>query len=423
MSFRSVFIAIVVGFALLVGAFLLNRQRPRVETDQPNQALVRATGKCAECHSRLQYSVVHEFEMSRHAERGVSCLDCHQPAPSQQGREHNGFNITAQMTAGNCRVCHEQIYQEFQRSRHAAVSWAAVYGAEGLTQEQVSFAEKYQPGYANRPPHPFVKLEGMSAMTSGCAQCHSVGRPNADGTIGTCTACHTRHTSSVEIARLPRTCAQCHMGPDHSQIEIYEESRHGVLFEAQREQLNLRAAPAALTTRDMFVPTCATCHMSGINGLKVTHDPSERLSYYLADAVSKQRPNYALAQASMKQVCSQCHASSLVGRVYDQAEKVLADTNTKVQAAKEIVDGLRQDNLLTGAPFSNPIDFIYFDLWHYDGRTAKHGAFMGGADFVQWHGNYPMLSKTVELKARAAEMRGGHGQTQQTSGQTQAGTR
>lgn len=27
--------------------------------------------------------------------------------------------------------------------------------------------------------------------------------------------------------------------------------------------------------------------MSGINGLKVTHDPSERLSYYPADAVSK----------------------------------------------------------------------------------------------------------------------------------------
>lgn len=96
---------------------------------------------------------------------------------------------------------------------------------------------------------------------------------------------------------------------------------------------------------------------------------------------------------------------SLVNRVYEQAEKVLTDTNTKVSAAKDIVDGLRKDNLLTGAPFSNPIDFIYFDLWHYDGRTSKHGAFMGGADFVQWHGNYPMLSKTVELRSMAEEMR------------------
>jgi hydroxylamine dehydrogenase len=36
MSFRSVFIAVVIGFALVVGAFLINRQRPRVETEQPN---------------------------------------------------------------------------------------------------------------------------------------------------------------------------------------------------------------------------------------------------------------------------------------------------------------------------------------------------------------------------------------------------
>jgi len=159
----------------------------------------------------------------------------------------------------------------------------------------------------------------------------------------------------------------------------------------------------------MFVPTCATCHMSGINGLKVTHDPSERLSYYLADAISKQRPNYALAQANMKQVCSQCHTSSLVSRVYEQAEQVVTSTNEKVQNALNIVNGLKQEGLLAGEPFSQPIDFIYFDLWHYDGRTTKHGAFMGGADFVQWHGNYPMLYKTVELKSMADELRRGHG--------------
>jgi len=36
--------------------------------------------------------------------------------------------------------------------------------------------------------------------------------------------------------------------------------------------------------------------MSGINGNKVTHDPSERLPYYLADAISKRRPNYVFAR-------------------------------------------------------------------------------------------------------------------------------
>jgi hypothetical protein len=199
------------------------------------------------------------------------------------------------------------------------------------------------------------------------------------------------------------------LGPDHSQIEIYEESKHGVMFAAQERLLNLSADPKNLTTRDMFVPTCATCHMSGINGLGITHDPSERLSYYLANAISEKRPNYAAAQAKMKQVCAQCHTPNIVDPVYQRAEQVVQATNDKVLAAKAIVDGLRKDGVLNGPPFSQPIDFVYFDFWHYDGRTSKHGAFMGGADFVQWHGNYPMLRKTVELKAMAEELRRAHG--------------
>jgi hydroxylamine dehydrogenase len=409
MSFRAVFIAVVIAFGLIVAAFLINRARPRVETDQPSAAFVRASGKCAECHTRQQYSVVHEYEMSKHAEKGVNCLDCHQPASNQQKREHNGFTISAKLTAGNCRTCHAPIYEEYLHSRHAGVSWAAVFGAEGLSAEQVDVAERYQPGYARRPPHPFVKIEGPSAMASGCANCHSIGKPNEDGTIGTCTACHTRHTSSVAIARLPTTCGQCHMGPDHSQLEIYEESKHGIMFHAQEKLLNLDAPPKSLTTRDMFVPTCATCHMSGLNGLKVTHDPSDRLSYYLADPITKARPNKDHAQAVMKQVCNQCHAKTLIDRVYSEAEAVVASTNRQVQEASDIVAALKKDGLLNSPPFSQPIDFVYFDLWHYDGRTSKHGAFMGGADFVQWHGNYPMLARTVQLRAQAADLRRQHG--------------
>jgi hypothetical protein len=199
------------------------------------------------------------------------------------------------------------------------------------------------------------------------------------------------------------------MGPDHSQIEIYEESKHGIIFQAQEHLLNLDAPPKTLTTRDMFVPTCATCHMSGINGVGITHDPSERLSYYLASAITEKRPDYATAQTKMKQVCSQCHTPALIDRVYSQAEQVVQGTNDRIRSAQDLMNGLRKDGVLNGPPFSQPIDFVYFDLWHYDGRTSKHGAFMGGADFVQWHGNYPMLQKTVELRSTAAELRREHG--------------
>lgn len=199
------------------------------------------------------------------------------------------------------------------------------------------------------------------------------------------------------------------MGPDHSQIEIYHESKHGVMFAAQRPLLNLAAEPRKLTTRDMFIPTCATCHMSGLNGLAVTHDPSERLSYNLFAEVSDQRPNYSRAQAAMKDVCRNCHTGNIVDKVYREAEAVVSATNEKVSAAKAIVDGLRNEGILSTRPFEQPIDFEYFDLWHYYGRTAKHGAFMGGADFVQWHGNYPILKHTAEIKHLADELRRGHG--------------
>src|SRR4029078_4285495 len=102
-------------------------------------------------------------------------------------------------------------------------------------------------------------------MASGCAKCHSIGKPNTDGTIGSCTACHTRHTSSVAVSRVPATCGQCHMGPDHSQLEIYSESKHGLMFEAQREQLKLGADPKSLSTRAMLIPPCATRPMSALH--------------------------------------------------------------------------------------------------------------------------------------------------------------
>ena len=121
---------------MIVSAILVNRARPRVEVDQPSADFVGASGKCAECHSQQQYSIVHEYELSRHAQKGVNCLDCHQPAAAQSKKDHHGFVVSAKLTAGNCRSCHEPIYQEFLRSRHAATSWAAVFGQEGLKPEQ-----------------------------------------------------------------------------------------------------------------------------------------------------------------------------------------------------------------------------------------------------------------------------------------------
>ncbi len=145
--------------------------------------------------------------------------------------------------------------------------------------------------------------------------------------------------------------------------------------------------------------------MSGLDGLKVTHDTTERLSYWLFAAVSEQRPGYLAGQTEMKETCLKCHASPSVSRFYAEAEAVVSATNDRVREAEELMADLRSEGLLTPEPFDEAIEFLYFDFWHYFGRTAKHGAFMGGADFVQWHGNYELLLKLTELREMADAVR------------------
>src|SRR6516165_9105156 len=99
MSFKSVFIAVFLGTALVVAALLINGQRPSVERTQPSAALIEATGKCAECHRRETSAIIHEFERSKHAVKGVNCLDCHHPVEGQEGTMHRGFTIAKTLTS------------------------------------------------------------------------------------------------------------------------------------------------------------------------------------------------------------------------------------------------------------------------------------------------------------------------------------
>lgn len=78
-SFKSVFIALVIGGALIVGAFFIQAQRPTLETQQASPDLVQATGTCASCHRRETPAIVAEYERSAHVKQGTNCLDCHQP--------------------------------------------------------------------------------------------------------------------------------------------------------------------------------------------------------------------------------------------------------------------------------------------------------------------------------------------------------
>ncbi len=115
---------------------------------------------------------------------------------------------------------------------------------------------------------------------------NGAARVDPDGSLGACTACHPRHLFSVKQAREPWTCGQCHLGYDHPHIEIYEESKHGNIWDAYGHEWNWERLPWRVGV-DFNAPTCATCHMStlsvvGPDGseqivVKGTHDLVARL--------------------------------------------------------------------------------------------------------------------------------------------------
>jgi len=208
--------------------------------------------------------------------------------------------------------------------------------------------------------------------------------------VGNCSDCHLRHNFSIAQVREPKTCGQCHIGPDHPQIEIWEESSHGVVFRARTDKYNLDKSNNDLRVRDQDAPTCATCHMAGFHGSGFTHDVNSRSAWHLHSEFSVARPGWKIARASMEKTCLSCHSESYVKEHFYNCDKVVQDINVKNHKGKFWANVLMDTGNRTKAPFDEKIDFVIFNLWHHWGRTAKFGSFMLGPDYVQWHGQYEL---------------------------------
>jgi hypothetical protein len=252
-------------------------------------------------------------------------------------------------------------------------------------------------------------IEGPEITRFACESCHNIGRPQPDGSVGECQQCHLRHTFSLEQARKPETCNACHIGPDHPQWEIYEESPHGIAYLTGGDRWNWEADPGTLTVKDFPAPTCATCHFSGFGAAGTTHDVGDRLTWYLFAPLSTQRPGWQDNRTRMQTVCRECHNATFIEQFYTDADALTEAVNDLVRESDAIVSPLKTSGGLTAEPFDEPIDFTYFEAWHHWGRTAKFGAWMQGPDYTQWHGAYEVLSDLAELRALAEELLGGNG--------------
>jgi hypothetical protein len=233
--------------------------------------------------------------------------------------------------------------------------------------------------------------------------CHNIGRPHADESVGQCQKCHLRHEFSLEQVRKPETCNQCHIGPDHPQWEIYQESPHGIAYMTGGYTWNWEAEPGTLTVEDFPAPTCATCHMSGFGASGTTHDVGDRLTWFLFAKISEHRPGWADNAVRMQAVCLECHNKNWIEAFYEDAEAATMAVNDWVEESNDIMAPVRENELLTSVPFDEPIDFVDFDLWHHWGRTTKFGSWMQGPDYTQWHGAYEVLRDLAELRTLATE--------------------
>ncbi len=382
----------------------------RIERSIPEAGIA-----CIQCHKREHPGIFADWANSRHANANITCIDCHQaeeydPDVSQahyQQYENSKdpyaskkyrVPVTAVVTPKDCSRCHPDEAEQYGRSKHAntlEIIWKIdPWLNDGMNSDVERSAGCY---YCHGS---VLKKDEGGDLSSGTWPNVGVGRVNLDGSLGSCTSCHTRHRFSLMEARKPEACGQCHLGPDHPQIEIYMESKHGDIYTAFGDEYNWTAAPGTWSPGvDFRGPTCAVCHMSGAGPVKTSHDVTERLSWELQAPLTIRPENFSAFPAQtawqqerdkMQAVCGQCHGKKWVTDHYTKMDRVVAEYNDVYY--KPAKDRLQQlyDNGLLGKDryFDEQLEVEFYELWHHEGRRARMGAAMMAPDYSWWHGFY-----------------------------------
>lgn len=397
-------ILVVAGLILVISAVVDSRTAPQqVETSAESvNVLAESDNECVTCHENTTPGIVEQYGHSTMAAAEVSCQDCHEvDADYPDAIAHEGTHVLNTPTTAMCQKCHTNEVAQYNQSRHGLPSYVAYAGEDALNDElHAIYSAIPEGGYSSekmRARNSLHEIEGPAITKFACESCHDIGKPAADNSVGQCQDCHMRHEFSLEQVRKPETCNACHIGPDHPQWEIYQESGHGIAYAVDGHNWHWEAEPGTLDAVDFPAPTCATCHFSGFGSTGTTHDSGDRLTWYLAAPISTRRPAWQDNKVRMQSVCTECHNQNFIDTFYEDADAATERVNEWVIESDEIIAPLIEHDLLTDEPFDEPIDFVYFNLWHHWGRTAKFGTWMQGADYVQWHGAYEILHERAEL--------------------------
>ncbi len=402
-----------------------------VRAEQPSQMsppplkeyrIVRSVSEeaqgCISCHADQSKGIVADWASSRHAHANISCLDCHiaGPADPDISKEHLQYEktpVSVIVSPKDCSRCHPSEAAQYAKSKHA---------------NTLELIWKIDPWLNN----------GMNSdieRQTGCYHCHGsivkvvngkfdsstwpnvgVGRINPDGSKGSCSSCHTRHKFSLSEARKPQACGQCHLGPDHPQAEIFDESKHGAIYHAEGDNWNWNAAPGTWTAGvDYRTPTCSVCHMSAVNEVPATHDVTERLAWE-TQAPLTVRPrdfkpwpaqnDWKKERQKMEKVCLACHSQEWTKGHFTRFDAAVVNYNDNYfKPMKKLIDELYEKKLLDNSKnLDEKLEIEMYELWHHEGRRARFGAAMMAPDYAWWHGFYELKKRCMEIQEEAEKL-------------------
>jgi hypothetical protein len=468
--------------------------------DVPPPKVSPETEACLGCHSVYTPGIVQDWMSSRHAkitpadarrkpenERRVSaasvpdtlaghavgCYECHSlnAKAHKDNFEHMGFRINVVVSPEDCRTCHPDEVTQYHGSKKA-------YAYRNLMQNPVYHTlvttvtglKKFEKGaLAAQPPTAatlhetclgchgtVVEVKGLKTLKTVSGEITvpdltnwpntGVGRINPDGSLGACTACHPRHGFSIEIARKPYTCAQCHLEPDVPAWNVYKESKHGNIYASEYHEWDFDAVPWTMG-RDFKAPTCAVCHNSLVvapDGRVIaerSHDFGSRLwvrlfglvyshaqpvsgdttiirnkdglplptaftgepaSKYLIDASEQTR-----RLGVMKSICNVCHGTNWVNGHFDKLAYTIRETDAMTAAATTLMaDAWNRKIEDNKNPFDEPIEQRWVKQWLFYANSVRYASAMSGApDYAAFKNGWWELTNNLAEMRQAVEMK------------------
>jgi hydroxylamine dehydrogenase len=446
--------------------------------------------ECIDCHSTVTPGMVADWKRSLHATVTpadaikkpelhrrvaaqkipdklsgvvVGCAECHMlnPEAHKDTFNHNDQKVHLLVTPKDCAVCHSTEAEQYDKNIMSR-AWANlakndlyqtlvkdVDGVKTFKDMKTTTAppdEKTLADSCYQCHGTAVEVKGMTKRDTDAGTMEfpvlsgwpnqAVGRLNTDGSQGSCTPCHSRHQFSLQMARKPYACSQCHKGPDVPAYQAYSVSKHGNIFFSLRDEWDFKSVPWTVG-KDFVAPTCAVCHVSllvdteGNVVAKRTHQMNDRLPWrifglpyahphpvspdttIIRNQDGQPLPTTLTGEPAMKflidpqeqtkrqeaiqKVCSACHTQDWIKGHWERFENTIKVTNDMTLTGTRILFKAWDEKVADKSNiFDEAIERMWVQQWLFYGNSTRFASAMVGADYGVFADGRWYLSKNIQ---------------------------